>query len=288
MGSMVGNNNNKYNLTYTNTDMTSVLYEHPLNERIRNYLKLEQLVAQVNICVPINETSAEGKIGNLTESDSANCNIITNQYVFFNALFAIIDTLERSDIRGELIKDLEKLEQNLVVWSKSPNIDNSALENNLSETVKLVANLRANTPTWWQLKEDKLLASLKQRFAIQGGNSSFDLPQLHFWLHQPSEKTNQDIIQWLDLLSDVSRALTLVLKFIRQRASFEEIETDSGFYQDNGEGLLLLRIKLLSSAQYYPTISGNKFRYSIRFMLPCQHTGRRYSNQATKFQLARC
>jgi len=260
--------------------MTSVLYEHPLNERIRNYLKLEQLFAQVNDCVPIIDDS--------TINNSTNCNIITNQHVFFNALFAIIDTLERSDIRGDLIKDLEKLEQNLVVWSKSPNIDNSALENNLTETVKLVSKLKANTPTWWQLKEDKLLVSLKQRFAIQGGNSSFDLPQLHFWLHQPAEKTNKDLIRWIGFLADISHALALVLKFIRQRAPFEEIETDSGFYQDNGEGLLLLRIKLPSNAQYYPTISGNKFRYSIRFMLPCQHTGRRYSNQATKFQLARC
>jgi cell division protein ZapD len=94
--------------------------------------------------------------------------------------------------------------------------------------------------------------------------------------------------KWLGFLTDISHSLALVLKFIRQRSPFEEIETDSGFYQDNGEGLLLLRIKLLKDAQYYPTVSGNKFRYSIRFMLPCQHTGRRYSNQATKFQLARC
>jgi cell division protein ZapD len=255
--------------------MTTVLYEHPLNERIRNYLKLEQLFAQVNTSIPAC-CPDEQKI------------ITTNHYAFFNAFFAIIETLERSDIRGDLIKDLEKLEQNLVVWSKSPNIDTSALENNLTETVKLVAQLKVNSPTWWKIKEDKLLASLKQRFAIQGGNSSFDLPQLHFWLHQPAEKIKQDISHWLFLLADITCALTLVLKFIRQRAEFEEIETDSGFYQDNGEGLLLLRIKLPLDAQYYPTVSGNKFRYSIRFMLPCQHTGRRYSNQATKFKLARC
>lgn len=264
--------------------MTSVLYEHPLNERIRNYLKLEQLFTQVNSCVPTDPAHQEC----ITESVTGSNNIITNQYVFFNALFAIIDTLERNDIRGDLIKDLEKLEQNLVIWSKSPNIDNSALEDNLSETVRLVAKLKTNTPLWCQLKEDKLLASIKQRFAIQGGSSSFDLPQLHFWLHKAPEKTNQDISRWLGFLADVTRSLTLILKFIRQRAPFDEIETDSGFYQDNGEGLLLLRIRLPIDAQYYPTISGNKFRYSIRFMLPCEHTGRRYSNQATKFQLSRC
>ncbi|MBL4822668.1 MAG: cell division protein ZapD [Colwellia sp.] len=248
--------------------MTTILYEHPLNERIRNYLKLEQLFVQVSSC--------------------ADADIQTNHQVFFNALFAIIDTLERCDIKGELIKDLEKLQQHLVIWSQAPDIDSSALENNLRETVALTSQLKTNHQIWYQLKENKLLASLKQRFAIQGGNSSFDLPQLQFWLHQPTEQVASQIKHWLSLLATIKNSLALVLKFIRQRAEFQSIETESGFYQDNGENLLLLRIKVNQSAQYYPTISGNKFRYSIRFMLPCVESGRRYSNQATKFQLARC
>lgn len=250
--------------------MSTVLYEHPLNERIRNYLKLEQLFAQAYTCL------------------SCDIGITTSHQVFFNALFSIIDTLERNDVRGDLIKDLEKLEQNLVVWSKVPDVDTSALEKNLAETIKLVSHLKIPRPTWWQLKEDKLLSCLKQRFAIQGGSSSFDLPQLHFWLHQNETETRKDMQLWLNLLSDISSSLALVLKFIRQRTEFETIEADSGFYQDNGEGLLLLRIKLPKEAKCYPTVSGNKFRYSIRFMLPCQHTGRRYANQATIFDLARC
>jgi len=248
--------------------MSTVLYEHPLNERIRNYLKLEQLFAQAHHC-----STQDIKI---------------HHQVFFNALFAIIDTLERNDVRGDLIKDLEKLEQSLVVWSKAPEIDSSALENNLAETVKLVGQLKVSSPIWCKLKEDKFLASLKQRFAIQGGSSLFDLPQLHFWLHQAQNKLQADIDGWLALLANIQCSLSLVLKFVRQRANFETINTDSGFYQDNGEGLLLLRIKLDEQACFYPTVSGNKFRYSIRFMLPCEHTGRRYSNQATQFQLARC
>ncbi|MEW6981342.1 cell division protein ZapD [Colwelliaceae bacterium 6471] len=248
--------------------MTTILYEHPLNERIRNYLKLEQLFAQAKDCLQYEITSS--------------------QTIFFNALFAILDTLERNDIRGDLIKDLEKLEQNLVVWSKAPDIDTTALEDNLRQTVELVCKLKGTSPTWWQLKEDKFLCSLKQRFAIQGGSSSFDLPQLQYWLHRPKEQTTADINHWLSLLDQIKNALALVLKFIRQRAEFETIHTESGFYQDSGEGLLLLRIKIDKDEKYFPTVSGNRFRYSIRFMLPCETSGRRYSNHATVFKLARC
>jgi len=248
--------------------MTAILYEHPLNESIRNFLKLEQLFKQVHCC-------------------NAN-DINTNYQVFFTALFAIIDTLERNDIRGDLIKELERLEQNLISWSKSPEIDNNALQQNLAHTIQLIAQLKPNQQTWWQLKEDKLLASLKQRFAIQGGSCLFDLPHLCFWLSSPSKLISHDISHWLKLLSTIEQSLALILKFIRMRAEFESISTDSGFYQDSGEGILLLRIKLASNVQYYPTISGNKFRYSIRFMLPCKDSGKRYANQATQFQLARC
>jgi cell division protein ZapD len=248
--------------------MTTILYEHPLNERIRHYLKLEQLFKQVESC--------------------AASDILTCHQVFFNSLFSIIDILDRSDIRGDLIKDLEKLQQNLVIWSQAPDIDTTVLELHLKSSVALVSQLRIGNQAWFQLKEDVLLASLKQRFAIQGGSCSFDLPQLHFWLHQPEAIISKSITQWLSLLDNIKMALVLILKFIRQRANFKCIETDSGFYQDNGEGLVLLRIKVAQSAQYFPTISGNRFRYSIRFKLPCEQNGRRYSNQATKFELARC
>jgi len=248
--------------------MVSVLYEHPLNERIRNYLKLEQLFMHAK-----------------------NCHIeeIKNNYqVFFNALFSILDTLDRNDIRGELIKDLERLEHLLVAWSKSPEINSAALDDSLQQVISFICVLRGNVMPWNVLRNDKLLASIKQRFAIQGGSSTFDLPQLQFWINQQNSVIHSHITSWLDSLSTLANAINMVLKFLRQKSEFSPIETDSGFYQDNGEGLMLLRIKLPSEANYFPTVSGNKFRYSIRFMVPCEQSGSKYSNQATKFELAKC
>ena len=248
--------------------MTAILYEHPLNERIRNYLKLEQLFAQASECLQYN--------------------IVSSYSVFFNALFAILDTVERNDIRGDLIKDLEKLEQNLVVWSQIPDVDSAVLEDNLTQTVALSSQLKMASPQWLQLKADKFLVGLKQRFVIQGGSSLFDLPQLQFWLNQPNPEVIAQCRHWLSLLSQISAALSLILKFVRQRSEFKEITTESGFYQDNGEGLILIRIKVADNLPFYPTISGNRFRYSIRFMTPCHEAGRKYAKQATSFQLARC
>lgn len=248
--------------------MSSVLFEHPLNERIRNYLKLEQLFKHLDM--------------------SSSSNISSSHITYFNALFSIIDTLERNDIRGDLIKELEKLEQNLVVWSQAPDIDTSLLEDNLKQTIALLCELKKTKQQWLDYREIKFLTGLKQRFAMQGGTCVFDLPQLHFWLSRDESLLFEEMNSWINLFSSISHSLCLILKFIRLRGEFESIETDNGFYQDNGENILLLRIKTPNNANFYPTVSGNKFRYSIRFVVPCNEMGRRYLNQATNFELARC
>ncbi len=246
----------------------STLYEHPLNERIRNYLKLEQLFSQAAFC-------SQSKVS------------ISHQ-VFFTALFAIVDIVERTDVRGDLIKELEKLEQNMLLWSKAPNVDNKVLQANLTITLALIAQLKSVNPVWQQLKNDKFLASLKQRFALQGASSSFDLPQLKYWLNRHQSAQQDDITGWLNKLEDIAQALHLVLKCIRQKAVFHQINCHSGFYQDSGDGLLLLRIQLSNDAEFYPTVSGNTLRYSIRFMLPCAENGHCYLNKPVTFQLASC
>jgi len=248
--------------------MSSVLFEHPLNERIRNYLKLEQLFKYLNV-------SSSGDI---------NASHIT----FFNALFSIVDTLERNDIRGDLIKELEKLEQHLVVWSQAPDVDTSLLEDNLKQTVALLCDLKKTKQKWLDYRDIKFLTGLKQRFAMQGGTCAFDLPQLHFWLSQDNTSLKNEMQSWINLFSTVFSSLSLILKFIRLRGEFINIDTENGFYQDNGENLLLLRIKTPENSNFYPTVSGNKFRYSIRFVMPCNEMGRRYLNQPTNFELARC
>ncbi|OUS31066.1 cell division protein ZapD [Thalassotalea sp. 42_200_T64] len=248
--------------------MADILYEHPLNERIRNYLKLEQLFVQARSC--------------LAQEFSA------SHTLFFNALFAILDALERSDIRGDAIKDLEKLEQNLILWSKYPEVNSKALQLNLEQTKSLATKLRSKRQLWSKLKDDKFLDGMRKRFTLQGAYCGFDLPALVFWLNQPPIFIQQDVDRWLSSLSNIEQALVLILKFIRQKADFEEIQADNSFYQDNGEGLMLLRMKLPEGIDYFPSVSGNRYRYSIRFMALCNEKGQQYINENITFKLAKC
>lgn len=117
-----------------------------------------------------------------------------------------------------------------------------------------------------QLREDRLIALVRQRLSIPGGCCSFDLPTLHIWLHLQQPQRDAQIDAWLASLNPLTQALTLVLDLIRNSAPFRKQTSLNGFYQDNGDDADLLRLILTLDSQLYPQISGHKSRFAIRFM----------------------
>ncbi|MEG3765633.1 cell division protein ZapD [Alteromonas sp. 14N.309.X.WAT.G.H12] len=227
--------------------MTTTTFEFPLKEKVRNYLRIEHLLGQL-------------KTGASTQNTAL-------QVYFFEQLFTLMDLLERLDMRSDLLKDLDTHERNLILWSSYPNIDKKALEQTLQSIVALRSNIKAERKLGSALKEDPFLSAIRQRFSIPGGVCSFDLPNLHFWLNSPQQGQQQDMKQWRKSLESLEEAVAILLSFLREKSTFEPITAENGFYQgvadDKNE---LIRVKCDISEGFYPTLSGNKYRYSIRFM----------------------
>ncbi len=223
------------------------VYEFPLNEKMRNYLRIEDLMANIT----------------LTSSSSSSRLHIQ----FFEHLFTLLDLLERIDIRSDVIKDLDVQERNLVLWSQHPNIDNTALSTTLKAVIQCREGLKTAGKPGTELKADGFLQSIRQRFAIPGATCSFDLPQLHFWLGKSDEERNKTITTWLSSVILVSDAISMLLDLLRQRSQFVDVMAKTGFYQGNADDKnVLIRIKMPPQATVYPTLSGNKYRYALRFM----------------------
>lgn len=248
--------------------MTELIYEHPLNEKLRTYLRLEYLLAQLH---------------GLLALDSE-----WQQQAFFNALFDLIEVLDRNDIRPDLIKDCERCESALVAWAKHPSVAGDKLQPVLQQAVQLQSDLLRSGKFVGNLKEDKFLAPLRQRFAIPGGTCYFDVPQLHYWLNLPLAQRRQTADSWCTELGLLQQAVSFVLGFSREKGQFAEVSADNGFYQSNTEQHELLRIRYPLDAGVYPTVSGNKYRYAIRFMQLCDESGRSNSEKNIRFQLACC
>lgn len=226
--------------------MDNLIFEHPLNEKCRNYLRFEALFVQLK------QTRALKKLW--------------HHQALFKVLFDLIEISDRADIKPVLLKDLERQKKQLEYWSQLPGVDQGRVNALYEEVVGLLKELNKLGKLGMTIKEDKFLASIRQRFILPGGTCCFDLPNLHWWLHQEKETLLQDINRWLFDWDIVARALKLLLELMRERGEFSTFTANNAFFQGTAENCEMLRIKLNTSAGYYPTISGHKHRYAIRFM----------------------
>lgn len=237
---------------------TKITYEQPLNERIRNLLRLEHLFELIDSCL---DDFTEWNCRNILES-----------------LLEIIDLLTRSDLKSELIKELERHASMLESLKNNPAVDQQRLNEIHTDISRLLEKLRSNSyQPGFQLKKDELVTSFKQRISIPGGTCNFDLPRFHNWLNQPVLKRKQDIESWSVDLDPVKNASRLALDMIRNSTNPGKEIAESGFYQKPIESNLscqLIRVLLPSTSKYYPEISGGKHRFTIRFMEECSTDAR--------------
>jgi cell division protein ZapD len=226
--------------------VSTVLFEHPLNEKMRSWLRIEFLLQQLH---------ANSEISSISSALN-----------FFRAASDLLDVLERGEVKTELMKELERQQQKLLLWTDVPGVDMSRIQDVRTDLKQTVSLLMSAPRTGQALREDRLVSLVKQRLGIPGGCCSFDLPTLHIWLHLPQAQRDRDVQAWLETLMPLHHALTSILDLIRQSGTFRNQTSLNGFFQDNAEGADLLRLRISLDNQLYPQISGHKTRYAIRFL----------------------
>jgi len=226
--------------------VTTVLFEHPLNEKMRTWLRIEFLLQQMHANTQITS--------------------ISSALIFFRTASDLLDVLERGEVRTDLLKELERQQQKLSQWQDVPGVDLSRIDLLRSDLRQSAAVLMKAPRIGQALREDRLMALVRQRLSIPGGCCSFDLPTLHIWLHLQQSQRDKDVKEWLETLSPLNNALTLVLDLIRQAGTFRNQISLNGFFQENAEGADLLRMRISLENQLYPQVSGHKTRYAIRFL----------------------
>lgn len=243
--------------------MTDLVYEQPLNEKIRGYLRLEYLSQQLQ--------------ENLTHDHLQRC---------FYPLFSLCELTERCDYRNDILKDIERslaLLQSGQGQNAATQLQMAAWRDGLSQARDA---LQKPERFGSQLKLDKFLAALRQRFAMPGACCNFDLPQLHFWLAKPWQERQQDYQQWMAHFEPLLTPIALLLEMTRSTAEYAPATAEAAFYQaSSAQALSLVRVKIDPAHGCYPTISGHKNRYAIHFV---QFDQLRHSDRSIPFLLAAC
>lgn len=236
---------------------TLIIYEHPLSERIRAFLRLEYFFLQAQH-FRNEQASWDSQAG-------------------LNAIIEIMAILDRTDVRSEILKELERHINNLSRLRDSPTIDRKRLENTLEKLTVQVKKMQESSTKWGSACRDHdLLTNIRQRTAISGGACGFDIPAYHYWLHQPVMTRSGALTQWFSEFRPLQDGIHLLLNMLRTSTFFEQKQAIGGVHPQALDPLhpcQLLRIALPTTSGVYPEVSGNKHRINIRF-LSFPETGR--------------
>ena len=235
----------------------TILYEQPLNERIRVFLRLEHLFSQVTYF--------------------KNAASVWDAQASISVLMEILTILDRTDVRSEVLKELDRHISGLSKYIDLPNIDHAQLDltlSNLHAQLKRIQNLPAKIGS--EIRESDLLNSVRQRTVITGGTCGFDIPAYHYWLNQPVQDRVACLTRWVNEMNPLKESIELILTLTRKSAFFDRKIANMGFFQSTlvtQSPCQLLRISLPVECRAYPEVSGNKHRVNVRF-LAYTETGR--------------
>lgn len=226
-----------------------ICYEHPLNERIRTLLRLEDLFNKVDFFLA-RDTSIE-------------------HHAALVALFEILDVTGRTDIKSDLLQELERQRGLLEGLRKNPEISEEALNRVLND-IKVTFRDLLNIPgrIGGHLRDNEWLMSIKQRMSIPGGACEFDLPSYHYWLSIAPEARHHDFKEWIFPLFPIRSSFDIVLKLLRNSGRTFRYTAYQGLFQQTDSSHLahLLRLKIDKELPCVPEISANKYALNIRFI----------------------
>lgn len=249
-----------------------ILYEYPFNERLRTYLRLEQLFRH---------------LGELLERESA-----LDHHFALSCLFEVMDVAARADLKSDMLKDLDRQKSLLDGYRGNPSIAEEMLDHIIGRIDTAFSTLNAiNGKAGQPLTEIDWLMAVRSRMAIPGGTCGFDLPTYHTWKHQPTERRQADLQRWAAYMMPLSGALFLLLGLLRDTGTPQKVSATRGQFQQylpTGRSFQLLRLRIDPSLNLVPEISGNRLMVSVRLMRPDESGKLQPTTEEAAFELTLC
>ena len=228
-----------------------------------------------------------GRLQELVNEDSP-----TPHHFALATIFEIVDVCGRSDLKSEVLKDIERQRQVLKAYRGNPAIAEDALNTVIADLDRCYEDLNAVQGKMGQsLTENDWLMGIRSRVAIPGGTCNFDLPAYYFWLHKDAATRRTDLLGWSATLAPMRDALNLLLKLQRESGSPQKVFATNGSFQQNlpqGRTFQLLRLRIDPALDLIPEISGNRLMFSIR-LLRMEADGRPHAqSQDAPLELTLC
>jgi len=250
----------------------TIIYEQPLNERIRTLLRLESLFRNIH--------------------DTLNEPAPASSHATLERLEEILTLTDRSELKKDLMKELERNHMTLAALKERSGVNHKQLDDFLNKLKQLGQDLdRERGKPGQEIRHSEFLKGFRQRLGTPGGLSDIDFPYYHFWLNLPAEQRIASLTEWVSCFDTIRDAVSLVLDMIRRSATPSTVVATKGFYQhslDKDTPYQLIRVTLPIDSPYYVEISGGRHRFSARMMIPNLNERPIQATEEVSFQLTTC
>ena len=249
-----------------------ILYEYPFNERIRTYLRLEQLFRRLAVLMSRDQP--------------------VDHHYALATLFEILGVSARADRKSDVMKDLEKQKSALSALRGNPAISEELLQEVIDQLDAGYNALHGQTGKAGQsLTDNDWLMSIRSRIGIPGGTCEFDLPAYHAWQQLDPARRQADLLKWVSPLGMLADSIRLLLKLMRDAGSPQKVMASGGHLQQalpQGRTFQLMRLRIDSSLNLVPEISGNRLMVAVRLMKHEPGERLQASHEDVPFELTLC
>ena len=227
-----------------------ILFEYPFNERIRTYLRMERLLDRFNEL-------------------AARTTAIDHHFALIT-LFELLEVSSRSDLKGEIMRDLDRQKQHLAGYRGNPAVEESMLNQMIRTAEDCFQRLEQMTGKIGQpLTDNDWLMTIRSRAAIPGGTCEFDLPAYHAWQQLPESQRQYALKGWAAAFKPVEDSVRMLLSLLRNSGHTQKVSASNGQFQQNlpqNRNFQLLRLSIDPNRRVVPEISANHLMVAVRMM----------------------
>ena len=221
------------------------IYEEPVQEKVRKFIKIEFLF---------------NKLFYFKHKENKHDN-----YIALLALCELYEILSRSDIKSELIREIENQNHYFKKIKEIPEANSEKLSSVLEKQKVLLQLIHGIESNYLEYLENDILFKTIAKNSI----NPLQPTSVEFWLSRDIVLRENQINLWTEPLLFIKKSVDFILEVIRKSGRFEDKLAEKGFFiekLDPKKNILLIRITLTSDLYYYPQISVGKQRLNIMFM----------------------
>jgi cell division protein ZapD len=249
-----------------------ILYEYPLNEGARTMLRLERLFARMQLLV-----ARDGEV---------------DHHHALTTLFEVMELLGRSDLKGDLMRELDRQRLVLQSYRDNPAVAPEPLEQLIAQFTEAFEGLnRLSGKLGAEVAANEWLMGLRGRSAVPGGTFEFDAPGYHAWLHRAAALRRADLQRWTAGLQPVAQGVRLIMGLVRESGQPVRAAAPAGQFQQSlpqGKPYQLLRLHLDDRLELVPEITGHRLMVAVRFLKADTEGRLKPSGEDVTFEFALC